>query len=65
MKTVDFFVTNLGQDHIVLGFPFLKEFNPEINWETGVILPTNKIFATPKYLWEHQWKVWKLDGHLL
>jgi hypothetical protein len=50
MKTVDFFVTDLGQDCIVLGFPFLKEFNPEINWETGVILPTNKIFATPKYL---------------
>jgi hypothetical protein len=64
-KTVDFFVTNLGQDRIVLGFPFLKEFNPEINWETGVILPTNKIFATPKYLWEHRWKVWKLDGCLL
>jgi hypothetical protein len=65
IKTVDFFVTNLGQDHIVLGFPFLKEFNPEINWETGVILPTNKIVVTPKYLWEHRWKVWKLDGRLL
>ena len=50
MKTVDFFVTNLGQDRIVLGFPFLKKFNLEINWETGVILPTNKIFTTPKYL---------------
>jgi hypothetical protein len=47
MKTVNFFVTDLGQDCIILGFPFLKEFNPEINWETGVILPTNKIFTTP------------------
>jgi hypothetical protein len=65
MKTDDFFITDLGQDCIVLGFPFLKEFNLEINWETGVILPTNKIFATPKYLWKHQWKVWKLDRHLL
>jgi hypothetical protein len=65
IKTVDFFVTDLGQDHIVLGFPFLKKFNPKINWETGVILPTNKIFAIPKYLWEHWWKVWKLDGRLL
>jgi hypothetical protein len=25
---VDFFVTDLGQDRVVLGFPFLQQFNP-------------------------------------
>ena len=29
--TVDFFITNLGQDRAVLGFPFLHDFNPNIN----------------------------------
>jgi hypothetical protein len=32
-QTTDFFITDLGQDQIVLGFPFLKDFNPEINWD--------------------------------
>ena len=46
-KEIDFFVTNLGQDRVVLGFPFLKDFNPKINWETGSITPTSYILVTP------------------
>jgi hypothetical protein len=65
LRTIDFFITDLGQDRAVLGFPFLKEFNPEINWDTGVISPTNQIFITPQQIWEHQWKVWRQDGKLL
>ena len=27
-----FYVANLGADRFILGFPWLYEFNPEINW---------------------------------
>ena len=27
-----FYVANLGTDHFILGFPWLYEFNPEIDW---------------------------------
>jgi hypothetical protein len=30
--TQRFYVTNLGSDKIILGYPWLRAFNPEINW---------------------------------
>jgi Retroviral aspartyl protease len=33
-----FYVTNLGQDHVILGYPWLQEFNPEIDWEEGQLI---------------------------
>ena len=27
-----FFITALGQDRIILGYPFLRTFNPKVNW---------------------------------
>jgi hypothetical protein len=33
-----FYVTNLGQDCIILGYPWLWEFNPEIDWEEGRLI---------------------------
>ena len=30
-------VTGLGRQKIILGFPWFKEQNPEINWETGTL----------------------------
>jgi hypothetical protein len=36
--TQQFYVTNLGRDHIILGYPWLQEFNPEIDWEKGRLL---------------------------
>jgi hypothetical protein len=30
-----FFVTNLGNDHIILGYPWFEAFNPKINWKEG------------------------------
>ena len=36
-QEMDFYVTNLGQDRIVLGYPFLRMFNPTINWSNGGI----------------------------
>jgi Retroviral aspartyl protease len=35
--TQQFYVTNLGQDCIILGYPWLREFNPEIDWEEGTL----------------------------
>jgi len=32
-RRMKFFLTNLGNDRFILGYPFLKEFNPRINWE--------------------------------
>jgi hypothetical protein len=49
-KKIDFYVTSLGQDWIVLGFPFLQEFNPEIDWRAKTILLTKQIFITPQPL---------------
>jgi hypothetical protein len=33
-----FYVTGLGKQKIILGFPWLKKHNPMINWQTGLIL---------------------------
>jgi hypothetical protein len=64
-KDVNFFITDLGQDSMVLGFPFLQQFNPDINWEKKAITSTNTILITPKQLWEHQWKIWRFDRQTL
>ena len=32
-----FYVTGLGKQKIILGFPWLKKHNPTINWKTGKI----------------------------
>src|ERR1700748_72282 len=31
----DFYITNLGKDRIILGYPFLEKFNPKIDWAKG------------------------------
>jgi len=64
-KQMDFFVTDLGQDNIVLGFPFLQEFNPTINWTAKTIEPEQRIKILPVHLAEHRWRVWKKDHKLL
>jgi Reverse transcriptase (RNA-dependent DNA polymerase) len=33
-----FYVTNLGQDRVILGYPWLREFNLEIDWEEGRLI---------------------------
>jgi len=33
--TEDLLVTGLGKERIILGFPWLNEQNPDINWKTG------------------------------
>ena len=33
--TTDLMVTGLGKQNIILGFPWLNEQNPDIDWKTG------------------------------
>ena len=33
-----FYITALGMDWAILGYPWLRTFNPRINWEEGKIL---------------------------
>ena len=30
-----FYITNLGQNELIFGYPWLKEFNPQIDWKEG------------------------------
>ncbi len=60
IKEQEFFITNLGQDRVVLGYPFLQTFNPQINWEKGELHGTKLIKVTPMQIWEHRWKVWRM-----
>jgi hypothetical protein len=32
-----FYVAELGEDRVIFGYPFLRAFNPIINWRTGWI----------------------------
>ena len=63
-----FYVTSLGADHAIFGYPWLRDFNPNVNWVTGRVLgpqyglklgyfkPPNKQpwNASPKWLENNQ-----------
>ena len=43
-----FYITSLGKESIILGYPFLYVFNPTINWQQGR-LPAKLHLQTPRY----------------
>jgi hypothetical protein len=45
-----FYVTNLERDWIILGYPWLETFNPEINWGEGRIKGPKIQFKTTAYV---------------
>ena len=46
-QRMKFFLTDIGKDHFILGYPFLHAFNPEMNWKEGQMLgPTVRISTT-------------------
>src|SRR5712672_1751948 len=49
-QEMDFFITNSKHDRIVLGYPFLRVFNPAITWEKGNIPYATFIEITPVLL---------------
>jgi hypothetical protein len=36
-KAQKFYITDLGKDCIILGFPWLEDYNPRINWKEGTV----------------------------
>ena len=32
-----FYITNLGQDRFILGYPWFREFQPDIDWANGML----------------------------
>jgi hypothetical protein len=53
-----FYVTNLGQDHVILGYPWLWEFNPEIDWEEGQLIGEEVKLEEIGITWE-EYKKWQ------
>jgi Reverse transcriptase (RNA-dependent DNA polymerase) len=47
-----FYVTNLGQDRVILGYPWLQEFNPEIDWEEGTLVGEGVRLEEIGLVWE-------------
>jgi gag-polyprotein putative aspartyl protease len=43
----NFYITNLGQDRTILGFPWFRTFNPTINWHRGVVEGPAVTLETP------------------
>jgi Aspartyl protease len=48
-KLQRFFITDLGQDRIILGYPFLYCFNPPIDWMAGRIQGASIQLQSPRY----------------
>jgi hypothetical protein len=36
-KAQQFYITSLGRDWMILGYPWLCDYNPKIDWEQGKI----------------------------
>ena len=45
-----FYITALGKDRIILGYPFLYDFNPKINWKTGKVLGEPVQLQSSRYM---------------
>jgi hypothetical protein len=48
-KLQRFFITDLGQDRIILGYPFLYHFNPPVDWTAGRIRGAPIQLQSPRY----------------
>ena len=44
-----FYLTNLGKDRFILGYPFLWEFNLRIDWKTGQLLEGDVEIETMRF----------------
>jgi len=58
-KRTKFFVTNLGKEQAILGYPWLEEFNPAINWGEGKLTGTSVHLKTPNAVAREQ-----LNNHI-
>jgi hypothetical protein len=51
MKKETFFIINLGGDEMLLGYPFLSNTNPPINWKTSTFYGNVTIATEDAHLW--------------
>src|SRR6266403_3331481 len=49
-----FYITALGKDGIILGYPFLYVFNPEVDWQQGKLKGGDVTLQTPRYRYRYQ-----------
>jgi hypothetical protein len=45
-----FYVANIGEDDLILGYPFLEAANPKISWTEGMIEGTVILLTTKSHL---------------
>ena len=50
---VELYVANCGQDNIILGLPWLLQYNPSINWINGQICFNPQYLQAKQKLWEY------------
>ena len=55
-----FYITGLGNQKVILGLPWLRKHNPEINWEKGMVAWRNSVLD---YVICHM--TWDLSGSTL
>jgi hypothetical protein len=48
-----FFITSLGDDRIILGYPWLEEFNPEIDWSARTMQGTQVQLELQTLAWQN------------
>ena len=64
MECTSFVVTNLGKQDIILGFTWLQEHNPEINWQTRKVVMSwcpDKCHTCRTDVWKQQQEQRKVD----
>jgi Reverse transcriptase (RNA-dependent DNA polymerase)/gag-polyprotein putative aspartyl protease len=57
-----FFVINLGKDQLILGYPWLKEFNPTIDWTQGTMVGLPIKLGTTRRSWKLKWAIHKIEA---
>jgi Retroviral aspartyl protease len=50
-----FFITNLGNDRLIFGYPWLEEFAPQIDWRNRTILGPPVKLTTTGRSWKIKW----------
>ena len=38
VEKLGFYIANLGEDRLILGYPWFKKFNPDFNWDTNTLI---------------------------
>jgi hypothetical protein len=56
-----FFITNLGNNHLISRYPWLEEFTPQIDWKNRTILGPPVKLTTMGRSWKLKWANCKLQ----